>query len=233
MPLNDLLKVALISSFAVLVGCQTLQTTNETVSETRITEDRVESTEPSAESASIDNEFSEGERDAVEGAPTYPEPVLTDESMYDPLAIVRELGEAVDSPNVVETYKDEEPMVEPFPDLAAIEGTIWAEIIGRFDLDDLKSTKFADLHRRRLTHSPGFFAEFLVKADLYLPYVWGEVKRRNFHRKSPYCPMSNLHIARGLPRGWAVGMWQIMPGTARVLKLKLGQTCDQRRDVIH
>ena len=24
-----------------------------------------------------------------------------------------------------------------------------------------------------------------------------------------------------------------MPGTARLLKLKLGQTCDQRRDIIH
>ena len=35
--------------------------------------------------------------------------------MYDPLAIVRELGEAVDSPNVVETTKDEGPMVEPPP----------------------------------------------------------------------------------------------------------------------
>ena len=146
MPLNDLLKGALISSFAVLVGCQTVQTTNETVSETRITEDRVESTEPSTESASIDNALSEGELDAVEDTPTGPEPVLTDESMYDPLAIVRELGEAVDSPNVVETYKDEEPTVEPSPDLAAIEGTIWAEIIGRFDLDDLKNTKYTQIY---------------------------------------------------------------------------------------
>eukprot|EP00992_Anisonema_acinus_P008954 TRINITY_DN5134_c0_g1_i1.p2 TRINITY_DN5134_c0_g1~~TRINITY_DN5134_c0_g1_i1.p2 ORF type:complete len:159 (-),score=3.07 TRINITY_DN5134_c0_g1_i1:607-1083(-) len=157
MQMNDVLKGALISSFAVLVGCQTVQTTNGTVSETRITEDRVESTEPSAESASVDGALSEAEPDAVEDTPTDPEPVLTDESMYDPLAIVRELGEAVDSPNVVETSKDEEPAVEPSPDLAAIEGTIWAEIIGRFDLQDLKNTKYADLHRRRLTHSPGFF----------------------------------------------------------------------------
>ena len=75
MQLNDVLKGALISSFAVLVGCQTVQTTNGTVSETRITEDRVESTEPSAESASVDGALSEAEPDAVEDTPTDPEPV--------------------------------------------------------------------------------------------------------------------------------------------------------------
>ena len=234
MQLNDVLKGALISSFAVLVGCQTVQTTNGTVSETRITEDRVESTEPSAESASVDGALSEGEPDAIENTPTDPESVLTDESMYDPLAIVRELGEAVDSPNVVETSKDEEPAVEPSPDLAAIEGTIWAEIIGRFDLQDLKNTKYADLHRRRLTHSPGFFAKFLGKADLYLPYVWGEVKRRNLPSEIALLPyVESAYSPWAVSRMGAVGMWQIMPGTARVLKLKLGQTCDQRRDVIH
>ena len=136
MQLNDVLKGALISSFAVLVGCQTVPTTNGTLSETRITEDRVESTEPSAESASVDNALSEGEPDAVEDTPTAPEPVLTDESMYDPLAIVRELGEAVDSPNVVETSKDEEPKVEP----SARQPTDYMQIrhraIGRFPMGD-------------------------------------------------------------------------------------------------
>ena len=101
MSLNDLLKGVLISSFVVFVGCQTVQTSNRALSETRILEDRIESTEPSTQSASVENELSEGERDLVEDEAVSSEPVLTDESMYDPLAIVRELGEAVDSPNVV------------------------------------------------------------------------------------------------------------------------------------
>ena len=234
MPLNDLFKGALFSSFVVLVGCQTVQTKNGTVSETHITEDRVESTKSSIESASVDNELSQGKRDVVEDTPAGTEPVLTDESMYDPLAIITELGEAVDSPNVVETTKDDGPLIEPPPDLAAIEGTIWAEIIGRFDLEDLKNTKYADLHRRRLTHSPSFFADFLVKADIYLPYVWEEVKRRNLPSEIALLPyVESAYSPWAVSRMGAIGMWQIMPGTARVLKLKLGQTCDQRRDIIH
>ena len=154
--------------------------------------------------------------------------------MYDPLAIVRELGEAVDSPNITEAVAEDTLSEQPEPDLATIDGTVWAEIISGFSLEDLKETKYADLHRRRLTHSPGFFSDFLVKANIYLPYVWTEVKRREIPAELALLPyVESAYSPWAVSRMGAVGIWQIMPGTARVLKLKLGQTCDQRRDVIH
>jgi len=206
MPLKYFSNGALIALLISIAGCQTIPSNNVSVSETDVAGGQVSSTEPR----------------------------MTDEAMYDPLAIVRELGEAVDSPNVTEAVDDDGLRIQSETDLAAIEGTIWAEIINGFALEDLKETKYADLHRRRLTHSPGFFADFLVKADIYLPYVWTEVKRRGLPAELALLPyVESAYSPWAVSRMGAVGMWQIMPGTARVLNLKLGQTCDQRRDVIH
>ena len=206
MPLTNLSKGGLIALVIFISGCQTIQKDTVTVSETKITNDRVDSTEPS----------------------------VSDEAMYDPLAIVKELGEAIDSPNIKDEVDDNKTEISLKTDLAAIEGTIWAEIINDFALEDLKETKYADLHRRRLNHSPGFFSDFLVKADIYLPYVWTEVKRRGLPAELALLPyVESAYSPWAVSRMGAVGMWQIMPGTARVLKLKLGQTCDQRRDIIH
>ena len=157
-----------------------------------------------------------------------------DAALYDPLAIIRELGEAVDSPNITRSDTLDEVDVQPKTDLAIIDSTIWAEIISGFSLGKLKETKYADLHRKKLTHSPGFFSEFLFKGDIYLPYVWSEIKRRGLPAELALLPyVESAYSPWAVSRMGAVGMWQIMPGTARLLKLKLGKTCDQRRDVIH
>ena len=79
-----------------------------------VTEDRLESPEPSLSNV-------------IENQTEITDPNLSDEAMYDPLAIIRELGEAVDSPNIVEEADKTGPSTQPETDLAAIEGTIWAK----------------------------------------------------------------------------------------------------------
>ena len=202
-----------------MVGCQTVQQSPVTMSETEVSSVSVK------RQSSADGLLS-GDQDPLEAK--------DDSVLYDPLAIIRELGEAIDSPNISEPKTREDLSIESTTDLAAIEATIWADIIRGFALSELKETKYADLHRRRLTHSPGFFSDFLVKADIYLPYVWNEVKRRGLPAELALLPyVESAYSPWAVSRMGAVGMWQIMPGTAHVLKLKLGQTCDQRRDVIH
>ena len=125
-------------------------------------------------------------------------------------------------------------IVQSTTDLATGDSTLWGELVQNFELSELKETKYADLHKRRLTHSEGFFSDFLAKADIYLPYVWAEVKKRKLPSEIALLPyVESAYSPWAVSRMGAVGMWQIMPGTARVLKLKLGQTCDQRRDVVH
>ena len=200
----------------VLAGCQAMKpgTSSPTLSETQINSLSVEPED--IRSPPEDRDVSE------------------DAALYDPLAIVRELGEAVDSPNITHSDNSDKADVQPKTDLAIIDETIWGEIINSFSLGELKETKYADLHRRKLTHSPGFFSEFLFKGDIYLPYVWSEIKRRGLPAELALLPyVESAYSPWAVSRMGAVGMWQIMPGTARLLKLKLGQTCDQRRDVIH
>ncbi len=236
MSLKYLLSRSLIALLVSLAGCQTIQNNDVAGSETNVIDNQVERPKPNVEAVTEGRlEGSEPSlSNVIEKQTESTDPNLSDESMYDPLAIIRELGEAVDSPNIVEEADRTGPSSQPETDLAAIEGTIWAEVIGRFALGDLKETKYADLHRRRLTHSPGFFADFLGKADIYLPYVWTEVKRRGLPAELALLPyVESAYSPWAVSRMGAVGMWQIMPGTARVLKLKLGQTCDQRRDVVH
>lgn len=210
---------ALFAALLLMAGCQTLQQSPQTMSETAVSSVSVEPQSSTENLPPIDQDPLEAKDDSA---------------LYDPLAIIRELGEAIDSPNISEPETQEDPPIESTTDLAAIETTIWADIIQGFALSKLQETKYADLHRRRLTHSPGFFSDFLVKADIYLPYVWDEVKRRGLPAELALLPyVESAYSPWAVSRMGAVGMWQIMPGTARVLKLKLGQTCDQRRDVIH
>lgn len=219
MQITNINQSAWLAIFLFMAGCQTVQQSPVTMSETEASSASVEP-QSSVESLHSNNQ------DPLEAK---------DESaLYDPLAIIRELGEAIDSPNISEPETQKGWSIESTKDLAAIDDTIWADIVRNFALSELRETKYADLHRRRLTHSPGFFSDFLVKADIYLPYIWDEVKRRGLPAELALLPyVESAYSPWAISRMGAVGMWQIMPGTARILKLKLGQTCDQRRDVIH
>ena len=54
---------------------------------------------------------------------------LEDAALYDPLAIVRELGEAVDSPNITHSDNSDKADVQPKTDLATIDETIWEKLL--------------------------------------------------------------------------------------------------------
>ena len=108
----------------MLVGCQAVKPGNSTptLSETRVNSTSIEPED--IQSPPEDRETSE------------------DAALYDPLAIIRELGEAVDSPNINRSDILGEVDVQPKTDLAVIDSTIWAEIIiNGFSLGKLKETK--------------------------------------------------------------------------------------------
>ena len=82
---------------------------------------------------------------------------LDESALYDPLAIVGELGEAEDSPAVAATGDRPTESVLSETALAPVNQGIWGEIIEQFQLPGLKDTQYADLHRKRLTHQEGVF----------------------------------------------------------------------------
>jgi len=192
-----------LCSLAALSGCQTVQETG--------------SSSPYAETTLSETDVG-----------------LDESALYDPLAIVGELGEAEDSPRLQPGHSDSSPAVLSETELTSFDRSIWGEISRQFALPQIRDSKYAELHRKRLTHADGFFSEFLAKSEVYLPYVWQEVQRRGLPAEIALLPyVESAYSPWAVSPMGAVGMWQIMPGTARVLDLDLGQTCDQRRDIVH
>lgn len=193
---------------------------------------------------------------------------LSEQDLYDPLAIIRELGQAKDSPEIIpdealatresldqlsgptvfprppvddlsagtpkELGEQELPTaVAPPPEPVATESAIWTTLRAGFQLPALPSNREASGHIRGLIDNPDALAEFLNKGTLYLPFVLAEVQKRNMPLEVALLPYveSGYSPWAVSPMG-AMGMWQIMPGTARSLDLKRDNTCDQRRDLI-
>lgn len=196
---------------------------------------------------------------------------LSEKDLYDPLAIIRELGQAKDSPEII----PEDPLatqVQPsaglegdFPkppvedllpptsapdtDTTAIkpatdagektvqvpttESPIWERLRAGFSLPALPDHREATGHIKGLVENQTALEEFLNKGALYLPFVLSEVEKRQMPLEVALLPYveSGYSPWAVSPMG-AMGMWQIMPGTARLLSLKRDNTCDQRRDLI-
>lgn len=170
-----------------------------------------------------------GTPDVASSNPTLAALQIDESSLFDPTAIVEEIGEAHDSPRT----QEEIVPIEPSPTGSSAGGSVWTDIAGAFAFPELKPSSFADLHRRRLTHSDQFVSNFLLKADPYLAYVWDQVNRRGLPGELALLPfVESAYSPWAVSHAGAEGMWQIMPGTAEILGLKQGKTCDQRRDII-
>ncbi|MDB4022333.1 transglycosylase SLT domain-containing protein [Litorivicinus sp.] len=172
-----------------------------------------------------------------------PNEMIDEYADFNPLAIVRELGEAIDRPTneyslsitdgQIALLTGDDYGVDFTEVLPEVDISIWSEISQTFQLPTLEKTKYADLHRRRLTHSSEFFTNFLLKSDPYIAYVWEQVKLRGLPGEIALLPyVESAYSPWAVSSMGAVGMWQIMPGTAKFLGLKMGQTCDQRRDIV-
>ena len=237
------------------------------VSQTSSTPDRVEPIpvviQPVAAEVTVENEPGNDEVNQVQP--------LSEQDLYDPLAIIRELGQAKDSPEIV----PDEPMtpeISPSRDLTADfpkppvddlipsmpiaseqpervepldksepiqppsvepESAIWERLRRGFSLPDLPGNREATGHIKGLVDNPGALDDFLNKGALYLPFVLSEVEKRQMPLEVALLPYveSGYSPWAVSPMG-AMGMWQIMPGTARILSLKRDNTCDQRRDLV-
>lgn len=217
-------------------------------------------TQPVADDLAVESESAREEINQVQP--------LSEQDLYDPLAIIRELGQAKDSPEIVpndpiapeispardltadfpkppvddllpsqvvvpeqvETPGEAQP---PSPPASSPESAIWERLRRGFSLPDLPNNREATGHIKGLIENPSALDEFLSKGSLYLPFVLNEVEKRQMPLEVALLPYveSGYSPWAVSPMG-AMGMWQIMPGTARILSLKRDNTCDQRRDLI-
>ena len=89
------------AALLLLVGCQTAQQSPQTMSETAVSSVSVEPQSSTENLPPIDQDPLEAKDDSA---------------LYDPLAIIRELGEAIDSPSISEPGTQEDPPIEATTD---------------------------------------------------------------------------------------------------------------------
>lgn len=71
----------------------------------------------------------------------------------------------------------------------------------------------------------------LLRMAMYFPYIEAQLEKRNLPPELKYLTITESAVnPNARSRAGAVGLWQIMSGTARHLGLRVGRVVDERRD---
>lgn len=71
----------------------------------------------------------------------------------------------------------------------------------------------------------------LLRMAMYFPYIEAQLEKRNLPPELKYLTITESAVnPNARSRAGAVGLWQIMSGTARHLGLRVGRAVDERRD---
>lgn len=111
--------------------------------------------------------------------------------------------------------------------------TVWDDFreYGQFDLT-LDNPRIRE-HRSGYTRNPRYLSRVLTQAHPYWHFIQSEAIRRGLPTELVLIPVleSGFNPAARGPGGPA-GLWQFMPGTARVMGLRVSGSYDGRLDVI-
>jgi len=96
-------------------------------------------------------------------------------------------------------------------------------------VDDARVQKEIAFYRR----NQRLLNRIAEQASLYMYYVMDELEQRNMPLELALIPaMESTYNPFARSPGGAIGMWQFMPGTARVYGLQVSNNFDERRDVV-
>ena len=109
---------------------------------------------------------------------------------------------------------------------------IWEEIRNDFQLPELDN-KIVKKYEKRYANRVKAFTRILKRAELYLPYVYREVKHRRMPSEIALLPIiESAFNPRAYSHAGAAGLWQFMPLTSKKYGLKSDWWYEGRRDVI-
>jgi membrane-bound lytic murein transglycosylase D len=110
-------------------------------------------------------------------------------------------------------------------------GDVWESLRRGFRLDDRHDGRIARAAAQYSSSQESWNA-IEERARQFLPLVVKETKKRGMPLELALLPVVESTYNPTAVGGGAVGMWQIMPGTAKVLGLRRDGTYDGRRDVV-
>ena len=110
-------------------------------------------------------------------------------------------------------------------------GDVWESLRRGFRLDDRHDTRISRAAAQYSSSQESWNA-IEERARQFLPLVVKEISKRDMPLELALLPVVESTYNPTAVGGGAVGLWQIMPGTAKVLGLRRDGTYDGRRDVV-
>ncbi len=111
---------------------------------------------------------------------------------------------------------------------------LWVKLARHFQLDHNLNQAAVQKEIHFLQHRQDYVSELANNATPYLYYVYSQTQLHNMPAEIALIPMvESDYNPFGVSHTGAIGLWQIMPGTASALKLKMNWWYDGRRSVIN
>lgn len=120
------------------------------------------------------------------------------------------------------------PEPEPEPDPPT---DLWERLRAGFDWPDIEHDRI-DAQMARYTRHPDYLSRVATRAERYLYHIVTELERRELPLELALLPIvESGYDPYAYSHGRAAGLWQFIPGTARMYGLEQDWWHDQRRDV--
>lgn len=130
-----------------------------------------------------------------------------------------------------------EPILVAVPPLRVLEvepeapSDLWERLRRGFAMPDVEHPRI-DSHLAFYARHPDYMARVAVRAERYLYYIVAELERRELPLELALLPIvESAYDPYAYSHGRAAGLWQFIPGTARMYGLQQDWWHDQRRDV--
>lgn len=110
---------------------------------------------------------------------------------------------------------------------------IWPELSEHFKLDHSVRQAAVKKQIRFLSQHQDYMSELTTNATPFIYYVYSQTRKHNMPAEIALIPMvESDYDPFGISRTGATGLWQMMPGTASGLGLKIDWWYDGRRNII-
>lgn len=138
-------------------------------------------------------------------------------------------------PSVEESDLDDSDM--PLGQYSAEElaslGNLWERLRRGAQLDTSIENERIEIQRNWYVKNSGYIERMSRRATRYLYYTISEAERRNLPTELALLPViESAYDPFAYSHADAAGMWQFIPGTARIMGVKQNEWFDGRRDII-
>lgn len=135
---------------------------------------------------------------------------------------VEESDDGADTPDL--NYSAEE---------LASRGDLWERLRKGFQMDSSVDNERIAIQRNWYLRNTDYLERMALRAGRYLYYTVSEAEKRNMPAELALLPViESAYDPFAYSHAHAAGMWQFIPGTARIMGVKQNEWFDGRRDVI-